>query len=388
MTTRARCADSAALRVRSAPVYVPESSAPVFAPDERTSDRRRPSAVSRPGRALCYHARPCKFRLRLRAARRADRALSGATSGAPAASAARQRTSSRIASSPNCRAAGAGDLLVFNDTRVIGRGSQRPRTPAVAPRCSSSGSPVNADGAGAHRASKSPKPGPSAELRGGRGGPRLGRDGELFSWTFRYRRADLLDSIGEVPLPPYLERDADAADDERYQTVYARSRVPSPRRRQGCTSTGDARRTLALAYDTPGSPCTSVPAPSRRCVANISRRTACTVSASRGAAQCQRRSSRRARQEGASSPSARRPCVRWSRVRGRRSRRSRARRILFIVPGFEFRSVDAMITNFHLPQSSLLMLVAALPAASASSTPTGTPCVSVTASSATVTPCS
>jgi S-adenosylmethionine:tRNA ribosyltransferase-isomerase len=32
---------------------------------------------------------------------------------------------------------------------------------------------------------------------------------------------------------------------------------------------------------------------------------------------------------------------------------------LFILPGYEFRSVDAMITNFHLPRSSLLMLVAA-----------------------------
>ena len=71
---------------------------------------------------------------------------------------------------------------------------------------------------------------------------------------------------------------------------------------------------------------------------------------------------RAARTDGASSPSARRRRGRWNRWRGRTTARSspaRGASDLFIYPGFEFQVVGALVTNFHLPQSSLLMLVSA-----------------------------
>ena len=67
----------------------------------------------------------------------------------------------------------------------------------------------------------------------------------------------------------------------------------------------------------------------------------------------------------ASSPSAPPRCVCWSTWRGRTARRGEARdrcsgdTRLFIRPGFDFRMVDALVTNFHLPRTSLLALVMA-----------------------------
>ena len=72
-----------------------------------------------------------------------------------------------------------------------------------------------------------------------------------------------------------------------------------------------------------------------------------------------RRSTRRARTAGASSRSARRRCGCWKarRAMTARSGRSPARPSIFITPGYRFRAVDVMMTNFHLPRSTLFMLV-------------------------------
>ena len=61
---------------------------------------------------------------------------------------------------------------------------------------------------------------------------------------------------------------------------------------------------------------------------------------------------------------------------------------LFIMPGYKFRIVDALVTNFHLPKSTLVMLVSALSAASGFSRRMPMPCVSIIGSSATATPAS
>ena len=80
------------------------------------------------------------------------------------------------------------------------------------------------------RASKTPQPGSLLEVKHPTGGPGatlevLGRDGALFEVRSRDEPLDaLLERCGHVPLPPYMKRTDDAADRERYQTVYARER--------------------------------------------------------------------------------------------------------------------------------------------------------------------
>ena len=115
-----------------------------------------------------------------------------------------------------------GDLLVFNDTRVIkarllARKETGGRAEILIERVTSEQSAL------AHvRASKSPKPGSRLILSDGVEAEVTGREGEFFELEFSESVLPLLDAQGEVPLPPYLERDADAEDVERYQTVYAK----------------------------------------------------------------------------------------------------------------------------------------------------------------------
>ena len=94
------------------------------------------------------------------------------------------------------------------------------------------------------RASKSPKPGSRLLVHGGAEAEVTGRDGELFTLRFSTDILPYLDEYGAVPLPPYLEREADESDVERYQTVYAKDPEPSRRPPQDCTSTKRCWRKL------------------------------------------------------------------------------------------------------------------------------------------------
>ena len=118
----------------------------------------------------------------------------------------------------------AGDLLVFNNTRVIkarlfGQKASGGKIEALVERV------LDAHTALAHvRSSKSPKPGTELVFEGGLRATMQARHGELFE--LRFAGDDtvwaLLERHGHLPLPPYIERAAGAADDERYQTVYAK----------------------------------------------------------------------------------------------------------------------------------------------------------------------
>ncbi|MEE8426955.1 MAG: S-adenosylmethionine:tRNA ribosyltransferase-isomerase, partial [Woeseiaceae bacterium] len=115
-----------------------------------------------------------------------------------------------------------GDLLVFNDTRVI-----RAR---LAARKESGGKAEiliervrgDCNALAQVKASKTPKAGSRLLLEDGVHATVDVRDAELFSLTFSVPVLPLLESCGEVPLPPYLDRAAESSDIERYQTVYAR----------------------------------------------------------------------------------------------------------------------------------------------------------------------
>ncbi len=255
----------------------------------------------------------------------------------------------------------AGDLLVFNDTRVI-----KARLAAVKETGGRAEVLIErVDGprsALAHvRASKSPKPGSRLLLAGDVEAEVTGRDGELFLLAFSDDVMPFLERHGEVPLPPYLNRPADAADIDRYQTVYARDpgAVAAP--------------TAGLHFDTEMLEETRAAGVRHAWV---------TLHVGAGTFQALREEhieENRLHSERVEVSQACCDAVRETRESGGRIiavgttsvralesasaggglRPFDGETELFILPGYRFRSVDAMITNFHLPQSSLLMLVAA-----------------------------
>lgn len=255
----------------------------------------------------------------------------------------------------------AGDLLVFNDTRVIrarlhGHKDSGGRVEILIERALQDNQAI-----AQIRASKSPRPGITIELAGGCQATVLGRDNDMFTLQFSVPLEPFLQQYGDVPLPPYLDRHAESADSERYQTVYARSpgAVAAP--------------TAGLHFDEQMFVET----------ADIGVRHAyVTLHVGAGTFQSLREEQVRMNrlhaerlQVGEDVCAA----VRETRAAGgrviavgttsvRALEAASANGVLspfcgetdlFIFPGYKFRSVDAMLTNFHLPQSSLLMLVAA-----------------------------
>ncbi len=254
-----------------------------------------------------------------------------------------------------------GDLLVFNDTRVIkarlrARKDTGGRAEVLIER-------VIADrDALAHvRASKSPKAGTRLILKNGAEAEVLGRQEDLFSLRFSVDVMPYLDEYGEVPLPPYLDREAGSADIDRYQTVYAKDpgAVAAP--------------TAGLHFDE---------AMLEETLELGVRHAWVTLHVGAGTFQSLRDEHIEQNRLHSERVEVGEECckaVQETRAAGGRViavgttsvralecasadgaiRPFEGETDLFIVPGYEFRSVDAMITNFHLPQSSLLMLVAA-----------------------------
>ena len=252
------------------------------------------------------------------------------------------------------------DLLVFNDSRVIparlhGHKESGGHIEVLIERVDSETTAL------AHiRASKSPKP-DSKLVIDDEEVTVTGRDGEIFSLSFSTPVLALLDRIGEIPLPPYLQRSAEAADRERYQTIYAKDpgAVAAP--------------TAGLHFDA------AMLEETRRMGVQHAW---VTLHVGAGTFQSLREENikeNRLHSERVELEQSVCDAVQMCRAAGGRviavgttSVRSlecasasgelqpfHGETDLFILPGYRFRSVDAMITNFHLPQSSLLMLVAA-----------------------------
>jgi len=258
-----------------------------------------------------------------------------------------------------------GDLLVFNDTRVI-----KARLYGV----KASGGAVEVlvervlpdHEVLAHlRASKSPRPGSVLRLAGafdaevlGRGGP----DGSLFHLRFPSDPLALLAAHGHVPLPPYITHADDSDDESRYQTVFAA--------RPGAV----AAPTAALHFDE------AVLAALRERGVVTARVTLHVGAGTFQPVRSERIEEHRMHSEWYEVSQATVEAVAAARARGGRvvavgstsvrSLESAARATgtlqaargetdIFITPGFEFRVVDALLTNFHLPKSTLMMLVSA-----------------------------
>ncbi len=257
------------------------------------------------------------------------------------------------------------DLLVFNDTRVIrarlhGRKDSGGKVEVLIERI-----PKARRALAQVRASKSPKPGSRLLLSGNADeeveAEVLGRNSDLFDLRFDEDVAGVLERIGEVPLPPYIRRQATAADAERYQTVYAS--------RDGAV----AAPTAGLHFDDNLL---------ERIAAGGVRSAFITLHIGAGTFQPvreERIGKHRMHSEYVDVPQAACDAIDACRKRGGRVvavgttvvralesaagggrfGKYRGDTDIFIFPGFEFRVVDAMITNFHLPRSSLLMLVSA-----------------------------
>ncbi len=253
------------------------------------------------------------------------------------------------------------DLLVFNDTRVIkARLAARKETGGKAEILVERVENERVALAMV-RASKTPRPGTRLLLGGDAEAVVVGRDDDLFLLEFSTDILAFLDAYGAVPLPPYLEREADATDIERYQTVYAKDpgAVAAP--------------TAGLHFDT---------AMLEQTLAMGVRHAHVTLHVGAGTFQNLRAEHIEQNRLHAERVEVTQACV--DAVNATRAAGGRVIAVgttsvrslecasasgelrpfsgetdLFITPGYEFRSVDAMLTNFHLPQSSLLMLVSA-----------------------------
>lgn len=260
------------------------------------------------------------------------------------------------------RAAFRGDeVLVVNDTRVV---------PArVRGRKASGGAvellvlgPVGAPGEGritAMARGKRLRPGSRLLLPGGAAavlearrdeGPaaifeaRLEGVGDLWAW---------LDAVGEVPLPPYIERAPDTEDRDRYQTVYAREpgAVAAP--------TAGLHFTDALLDELRGRGVAI-----HRVTLHVGPGTFLPVRADDVDRHVMHAETYRVPPDTAAAVASGRPVIAVG-TTVVRALESHARdpaatsTDLFIRPGFEFRVVDGLVTNFHLPESTLLMLVCA-----------------------------
>lgn len=198
--------------------------------------------------------------------------------------------------------------------------------------------------------------GPAAEVIEDLGGPRR-------LVRFATPIAPLLDTIGETPLPPYIHRAP--ADPDEYQTVYARHPGSAAAPTAGFHFTGQLlerlrhqgvellKLTLHVGLDT-FAPVTEAdperhPIHSEWC--EVSEQTVERIEAVRAA-------SGRVIAVGTTSVRALETAAQLA-APGRALTAFQGATDLFILPGFEFQVVDAMITNFHLPRSTLLMLASA-----------------------------
>ena len=272
-----------------------------------------------------------------------------------------------------------GDLLVFNDTQVIparlyGAKASGGRVEALVERVLPA--PATPDGVHevwAHlRASKSPKAGQAVDFDGRDGAPgfraqvlgRCGPEDSLFRLAFPGEALALLARCGHVPLPPYITHADDAEDARRYQTVFARApgAVAAPTASlhfdEGVLAALDARgvqraavtlhvgagtfqpvRAERLSEHRMHSECFEVPPATVEAIARTRAAGGRIVAVGTTTLRALE-SAARGTPDGLPAPGAQETDI-------------------FITPGFRFRVVERLVTNFHLPKSTLLMLVSA-----------------------------
>lgn len=259
-----------------------------------------------------------------------------------------------------------GDLLVFNDTRVVkarlfGEKPTGGKLELLVERV------LQGDEVVAHmKVSKKPQVGTTLTMVGGFSAKLLGRwpeeDGALFRFRFESPSGEdpyaLMARCGHVPLPPYITHTDSADDESRYQTVFAR--VPG----------AVAAPTAALHFD---------PALLAELEARGVQRANVTLHVGAGTFQpvkTENIAEHTMHAERYEVPAATQSAIAEAKGRGGRivavgtttvrtleswakSGEAAGDTRIFITPGFAFEHVDLLVTNFHLPKSTLMMLVSA-----------------------------
>ncbi len=257
----------------------------------------------------------------------------------------------------------AGDLLVFNDTRVIparlyGRKLSGGRVEILVERILD-GSRMLAQ----VRAGKSPKPGTGIQLENGESLVVEGREGDLFLLRLASddRIVDVINRDGHVPLPPYIDRQDEALDRERYQTVYARHPGAVAAPTAGLHFTEQILAQLTGAGIDTGFLTLHVGAGTFQPVrtAQIEQHVMHKEWFRIDAALCEK--IRRAKQAGGRVIAVGTTVVRCLEAAANNGEVNAmsGETDIFIYPGYDFQIIDGLITNFHLPESTLLMLVCA-----------------------------
>lgn len=255
------------------------------------------------------------------------------------------------------------DLLVFNNTKVI---------PARLFGVKDSGGKVEVlvervldeTRVLAHiRSSKSPSAGRHLHLEGVLDVEVIGRHDALFELKFHHITSviDALDQYGRLPLPPYIEREVDKADLDRYQTVYARNvgAVAAPtaglhfdeallnKIREAGIETAELTLHVGAGTFQPVRVDDVRSHQMHKEVIDVSEEVAERVKATRA---------RGGRVVAVGTTSVR--ALESASINGEITA-YQGETDIFIYPGYQFKSVDAMVTNFHLSESTLLMLVSA-----------------------------
>ena len=256
-----------------------------------------------------------------------------------------------------------GDLVVFNDTRVLparlhGRKETGGAVEILIERI------TGADEARVQLGvSKKPKAGGRIVLDDGSTATVLGRDGEFF--VLRFDAGEplerLLLRLGRMPLPPYIAREAGANDDERYQTVYARQAGAVAAPTAGLHFDApllDALRARGIGFGYVTlhvGAGTFQPVRAEPIEQHVMHREWLNV----GAELVEK--IRTTRAGGGRIVAVGTTVVRALETATREGvlEPFAGETQIFIFPGYRITSVDALVTNFHLPESTLLMLVSA-----------------------------
>ncbi|KVT69378.1 S-adenosylmethionine:tRNA ribosyltransferase-isomerase [Burkholderia ubonensis] len=270
----------------------------------------------------------------------------------------------RFAELPSCIA--AGDLLVFNDTKVLkarffGHKASGGKVEVLIERVTGTHTAL-----AQIRASKSPGPGTTLTLADAFDVTLGERVEPFFTLHFPAPCLTLIEQYGRLPLPPYIEHDPDATDETRYQTVYASNPGAVAAPTAGLhfdepllaklDAMGVERATLTLHVGA------GTFQPVR--VDNLAEHKMHSEWYELPQSLVDRIAATRARggnviAVGTTSMRALEAAARDADAAGRPLAATQAETDIFITPGYAFRVVDRLVTNFHLPKSTLLMLVSA-----------------------------
>lgn len=255
-----------------------------------------------------------------------------------------------------------GDLLVFNNTKVVPARMYAKKETGGALEILFERK-LSEDRFLAHvRSSKSPKPGSKIFTEGGSELEMLGRKDALFELRVRDAEVfDLLHREGHVPLPPYIDRADEKLDDDRYQTVYAKEPGAAAAPTAGLhfsesmlaslTEQGVDTAYVTLHVGAGTFQPVKVETVQEHVMHSewiqVTQDTVDKILATKrngGRVVCVGTTSMRSLESASQSGEL---------------RAFEGDTDIFIYPGYKFKTVDALVTNFHLPQSTLLMLVSA-----------------------------